>query len=173
MIETLISSKTRIKLLMKFFLNSSNSAYLRGLEDEFQESTNSIRIELNRLEHAKMLISSSLGNKKLYRANVNHPLFQDVKNLVLKHLGIDSVIENVIQNLGNVQSAYLTGQLARGLDSDTINLIIIGDVNEEYLRVIVAKGELLIHRKIQYELLPAGTDYNAVLNGGMLLWEGM
>ena len=52
MIETLISSKTRIKLLLKFFLNSNTTAYLRGLEEEFGESTNSIRLELNRFEKA-------------------------------------------------------------------------------------------------------------------------
>ena len=55
MIETLISSKTRIKLLLKFFLNSNTTSYLRSLESEFGESTNAIRVELNRLENAGML----------------------------------------------------------------------------------------------------------------------
>ena len=50
MIEVLISSKTRIKLLLKFFLNSNSKAYLRGLEQEFAESTNAIRVELNKFE---------------------------------------------------------------------------------------------------------------------------
>jgi predicted transcriptional regulator len=173
MIETLISSKTRIKLLMKFFLNSSNSAYLRGLEEEFQESTNSIRVELNRLEEANMLKSSSQGNKKVYRANIAHPLFDDVKNIVRKHLGIDTIIENVIKNLGNLESAYLTGALCKGLDSDTINIVLIGDVNEAYLQQIIAKSEQLVHRKIVYELLPAGAPYSAEQQGTMLLWQSM
>jgi len=55
MIEALISSKTRIKLLLKFFLNSSNKSYLRGLESEFGDSTNGIRLELNKLEEAGLL----------------------------------------------------------------------------------------------------------------------
>ena len=50
MLESLITSKTRIKLLLKFFLNSSTKAYLRGLEAEFGESTKAIRLELNRFE---------------------------------------------------------------------------------------------------------------------------
>ena len=57
MLETLISSKTRIKLLLKFFLNSKATSYLRGLESEFGESSNGIRIELNRFEKAGMLSS--------------------------------------------------------------------------------------------------------------------
>ena len=63
MIESLISSKTRVKLLLKFFLNSKNSSYLRGLESEFGESTNAIRIELNKLEDAGLLSSNLEGNK--------------------------------------------------------------------------------------------------------------
>ena len=57
MLEALITSKTRIKLLLKFFLNSGNSAYLRGLEPEFGGSTNAIRQELNRLENANLLVA--------------------------------------------------------------------------------------------------------------------
>ena len=67
MIETLISSKTRIKLLLKFFLNSNNTAYLRNLENEFQESTNSIRIELNRFEDAGLLIATTEGEQKKFQ----------------------------------------------------------------------------------------------------------
>ena len=67
MIETLISSKTRIKLLLKFFLNSNTTAYLRSLEEEFGESTNSIRIELNRFEKAGFLASHSQANKKVFK----------------------------------------------------------------------------------------------------------
>ncbi len=50
MLGTLITSKTRVKLLLKFFLNSNAKAHLRGLETEFGESSNAIRLELNRFE---------------------------------------------------------------------------------------------------------------------------
>ena len=87
MLETLISSRTRIKLLLRFFLNPSNTAYLRGLAEEFNESTNSIRVELNRFEEAGMLVSNSQGNKKIYKANNNHPLFRDLHSILLKYIG--------------------------------------------------------------------------------------
>jgi hypothetical protein len=75
MIETLISSKMRIKLLLKFFLNSRSRSYLRGLETEFGDSTNAIRLELNRFEKAGMLKSYTEGNKKFFQANTDHPLY--------------------------------------------------------------------------------------------------
>ena len=76
MLETLISNKTRIKLLVRFFLNPGSSSYLRKLEEEFGESTNAIRIELNRFEQAGLLTSSTDMNKKVFKANKSHPFNQ-------------------------------------------------------------------------------------------------
>ncbi len=81
LLQTLITSKTRLRLLLKFFLNSNNISWLRDLESEFGESTNAIRVELNSLEKAGMLKSRMVGNKRIYRANSAHPLFDDIHNL--------------------------------------------------------------------------------------------
>ena len=150
MIETLISSKTRIKLLLKFFLNSKTTAYLRGLEGEFGESTNAIRVELNKLEHAGMLSSSMSGNKKIFKANTKHPLFSEIHNILLKHIGLDKIIENVVERLGDVDRVYLIGGFAQGLDSQIIDLIFFGDIDKEYLLNLVDKAEKLIQRKVRY-----------------------
>ena len=115
MLETLISSKTRIKLLLKFFLNSNAKAYLRGLETEFGESTNAIRIEINRFEQAGMLTSNMVGNKKVFQANTTHPLFNEVHNILLKYVGFDHIIENVIERLGDVRRVFVVGEFSKGL----------------------------------------------------------
>jgi hypothetical protein len=154
MIQTLITSQTRIKLLMKFFLNSSTQAHLRGLETEFGESSNSIRVELNRFEQAGLLGSIRDGNKKLYQANRKHPLFRDIHNLILKESGIDLVIDKVIHRMGLLESIYLTGDFARGKDSPVIELIIVGaGIDREYLTRKVMQAEQLSGRKVSYIVL--------------------
>lgn len=150
MIETLISSKTRIKLLLKFFLNSNTKSYLRGLESEFGESSNAIRLELNRLEKAGMLSSNTEGNKKFFQANKKHPLFDEVHNIVLKHIGFDKIIENVVERLGEVEKVFVSGAFAEGLDSPIIDLVFIGEVNKNYLVELIEKVEKLISRKVRY-----------------------
>ncbi|MEE9438894.1 MAG: ArsR family transcriptional regulator [Saprospiraceae bacterium] len=150
MIETLISSKTRIKLLLKFFLNSETTSYLRGLETEFGESTNSIRLELNRLEEAGMLTSSLKGNKKFFKSNTNHPLYNEIHNILLKYIGFDKIIEDVVERLGEVDKVFITGEFAKGLDSQIIDLVFIGNVNILFLVDLIEKVEKLIHRKIRY-----------------------
>jgi len=154
MIQTLITSQTRIKLLTKFFLNSRTKAHLRGLESEFGESSNSIRVELNRFEEAGLLHSLRDGNKKLYQANIKHPLFRDIHNLILKESGIDLVIEKVIQRMGLLKSIYLTGDFARGKDSPVIELILVGaDIDREYLTRKVIQADRLSGRKVSYIVL--------------------
>lgn len=150
MIETLISSRTRIKLLLKFFLNSKTQAYLRSLESEFGESSNAIRVELNRLEKAGMLESHLDGNKKMFQANIKHPLFKEVHNIVLKHIGLDRVVENVIERLGEVSKVFVVGDFAKGLDSQVIDLVFIGNIDQKYLIQLIDKVEELIKRRIRY-----------------------
>ena len=154
MINALITSETRIKLLRKFFLNSSTKAHLRGLESEFGESTNSIRLELNRFEEAGLLNSLRDGNKKVYQANLNHPLFGDIHSIIMKEAGIDRVIDKVIHRIGNLICVYLTGDFARGKDSPVIDLILIGEnIDREYLARKVMQAEELVGRKVSYVVL--------------------
>ncbi len=154
MLSSLITSETRIKLLKKFFLNCSTRAHLRGLETEFGESSNAIRIELNRFEEAGLLNSLWEGNKKIYQANIKHPLFDDIHNIILKETGIDRVIYKVIHRLGDLVSVYLTGDFARGKDSRLIELILVGNaIDREYLTRKIVQAEKLVDRKVSYVVL--------------------
>lgn len=173
MLETLISSKTRIKLLLRFFLNPSSTAHLRGLAEEFSESTNSIRLELNRFEEAGMLTAESSGNKKVYKANNKHPLFKDLQNILLKYVGLDRVIDLVINRIGKLEKVYLTGDYAKGIDSGIIDLVFIGDIDREYLISLISKIDNLIGRKCRYLIYRANEWYGAEVanDKALLLWE--
>ena len=149
MLNTLITSKTRVKLLMKFFLNPGTRAYLRGLATEFGESTNSIRVELNRLTDANLLSSENSGRTIEYRANVNHSLFNEIHSLVEKYMGIDQIIDKLVKRLGNVEAAYLIGDYAQGIDSGLVDIVLVGDINKTELDRISEKRSKEISRKIR------------------------
>jgi hypothetical protein len=175
MIETLISSKTRIKLLLKFFLNSSNKGYLRGLEEEFGESSNAIRLELNRFENVGMITSDVEGNKKYFKANTKHPLFSDIHNIIKKYIGIDTIVENVINQLGEVDKVYITGDIANGINNNNIiDLELVGNININYLANLVEKAEPMIKRKIRY-VVYSSTEYATINtsanNKKLLIWS--
>ena len=154
MLGTLITNKTRLKLLLKFFLNSESSSYLRNLETEFDESSNAIRIELNRFEEAGLLISNSEKNRKIFRANTRHPLFPDIHNILLKYIGFDQIIDKLVQKLGGINKAYIIGDFARGKDAKKIELILIGtEFDKNYLDHLIKKVEDLIKRKVSCRIL--------------------
>lgn len=150
MLEALIQSKTRLKLVLKFFLNPENKPYLRGLAKELGESTNSVRVELNRFEESGLISSYVSGNKKFYQVNREFPLYKELRNITFKHLGIDQVLEKVINKLGQVEAVFLTGDLAKGLDSSVIDITIVGEkVDKVFLARLVIKAEKIVERKIR------------------------
>jgi hypothetical protein len=151
MLETLITSKTRIRILVKFFLNSANHGYLRGLAEEMNESTNSIRKELNSLEEAGYLQKKAIKNRISYKANTSHPLFKTLKKIIFQHIGLDSIVEMVLDRMGSVKKVIVIGDYANGIDSGTIEVIIIGDdLNTAYIEQLSVKIEKEIKRKVQF-----------------------
>lgn len=154
MLDTLITSKTRIKLLLKFFLNNKTQSYLRNLETEFGESSNAIRVELNRFEDAGLLTSSSSGNKKMYMANTRHPLYDDIHSIILKFVGFDQIVEKITSQVGDLKAAFITGKFAMGLDSGIIDLILVGEhLDRTFITKLVEKAEELIKRKIRFVVM--------------------
>jgi hypothetical protein len=153
MLDTLITNKTRIKLLLRFFLNSHSQSYLRNLENEFDVSTNAIRLELNRFEEAGLLLSKTKGNRKIFQANTRHPLFPEIHNILLKYIGFDQVVDRVVKKLGGVRRAYIIGELARGNDAHVIELMLIGKgIDHNYLVRLADKTSVIIKRRIDYSI---------------------
>lgn len=167
MLDSLITSKTRLKLLIKFFVSSTNKGYLRGIAEEFNESTNSIRKELNQLSVAGYLIKSQENNKIYYRANVGHPLFQSLQNLVRTFLGIDQAIDHVLERTGDVDQVSLLGDYANGVDSGVIEILITGKViDSAYLLQVSGKTEKLLGKRIKIYL-----ERPKEVNGQIILYQ--
>ncbi|CDF80650.1 transcriptional regulator, PaaX family [Formosa agariphila KMM 3901] len=151
MLESLITSKTRIRILVKLFLNSNNSGYLRGLALEFNESTNSVRKELNQLSSAGYLGKEKEQNKVTYKANTNHPLYQPLQNMVRKYVGLDTIVQTVLSRMGHVSRVIVIGDYAEGLDSGLIDVVVEGkELNTVYINQMAGKIESEIKRKVNF-----------------------
>lgn len=153
MLDSLITSKTRLKLLVKFFINADNHSHLRGLAEEFGESTNAIRKELNHLSRAGYLQKEAIKNKISYRANTQHPLFDNLQGIVRKYIGFDTLVDQVLAKMGEVDRVSITGDYANGVDSGIISVKIMGsDINQAYLEQLSRKVEGLIKRQVDIEI---------------------
>ncbi|MES2628614.1 MAG: ArsR family transcriptional regulator [Bacteroidota bacterium] len=158
---------------MKFFLNPGMSAHLRGLQEEFDESSNGIRVELNRLEEAGMLVSAMEGQKKIFRVATEHPLYADINSIVRKYLGLDKLVEQVVQGLGGLEKVYLTGEMAEGKFSNEVKLVFLGKLNAEYLLKVVSKTEELINKQVAYVIFEEKEpmEQHLSVQKNVLLWQ--
>ena len=167
MLDLLITSKTRIKLLVKFFVTSANSGHLRGLATEFNESTNAIRKELNHLSDAGYLEKKEVSNKIAYAANAQHPMFKLLQQVVHKYLGLDTIVEQILERMGDVKQIELVGDYAKGIDSGIIEINITGNtINTEYTKSIIPKIEGIVNRKVQFHYDRELSEDGIVLFGG-------
>jgi hypothetical protein len=149
----LITSKTRLRLLIKFFVSQANRGYLNGLATELGESTNAIRKELNHLQGVGYLKKVKVNNKVEYKANTDHPLFEVLRKVVFKHLGLEDVVDSVLEKMGDVDKIILVGDYAKGNDSGIIEVFLIGkDLNMDYIVQLEDKIENLIGRKVNFYL---------------------
>jgi DNA-binding transcriptional ArsR family regulator len=172
-LDIIVSSKTRIKLLIKFFLFEDTVGYLRSMEREFHESSNSIRVELNKFVRAGLLTSERKGKRRYYRANPGHPLYNELKRIVHKTVGIDQILDKVISKIGNLEAAFITGGFANGIDSDTIELALVGqNLDTVFISRCVKVAEKFIHRRIMYLLYtPDQMAYFFQNKSHLLIWK--
>jgi len=145
----LITSKTRVAIIMRLFLNAERGAYLRELAAELGVSTSQVSGELKQLTEAGFLCVEPHGRQHRYRANTRHALFPELHSMVQKSLGMDRILESIVARLGDLEQALLLDDYAEGEDSGVIDLLLVGDIDQRNLLDLVRKTEKYIGRKIR------------------------
>ena len=157
-LSELITSKTRLRLLLKFFSRPGVRGHLRGLAEEFGESTNSIRLELNKLELAGLLKKETEGQKKVYYVDERNTFHSELVKLVSKYLGFDQIINDLLTKAGEIKEVYIVGDYACGVDGGLIEVIIVGTIRISEIAPIVKNIESKICRKV--EVVISGSEFN-------------
>jgi DNA-binding transcriptional ArsR family regulator len=175
MLDSLITSKMRVQILMRLFLDPQRRTYLRELAQDFRASPGHVRSELQQLAGAGLLSSRREGRQVQYRADASHPLFPELQSMVRKALGMDRIIDSIVERLGEVEAAYVTGDYACGRDTGILDLVLVGDINRDNLADLVVKTERYIKRKIRVLTLTRDEYYGLreTLHGHalLLLWQ--
>ena len=161
--------------MIRFFFNPKTRSYLLELAKEFNVSTNSVREELNQLTKTGFLKSKKNGRNVFYMANTEHPLFPELKSMVRKVMGIDQVIDGIVNRLGDLERAYLIDDYAVGKDTGIIDLLLVGKIDYYHLNDLSRKTERYIKRKIR-SLVLSREEYKDLLpklknRPLLLIWE--
>jgi predicted AAA+ superfamily ATPase len=151
-LDKIFTGKIRVQLLTKLLLNPASTVYLRGLERDLGVSSNTVRLELNKLSDMQLIQEQTDDENtktKRYAVNTKHPMFKSLRGVIMQYVGLDQIIENVLDKLGNMDEVYLTGDLALGKNNPFVDLVIVGDVDKAYLYQLIEKAETLIDKKIR------------------------
>jgi len=160
---------------VRLFFNPATRAYLRELAKEFDVSTNAVREELNQLKKTRLLKTEKSGRQVFYMANTEHSLFPELRSMVSKVMGIDQVIDSIVNRLGNLEMAYLIGDYAEGKDTGIVDLLLVGDIDQYHLNDLSRKTERYINRKIR-TLVLTRMEFESFLatlktRPNLLIWE--
>lgn len=151
-LDQLFSGKIRVALLTKLLLNPVSKVYLRGLERDLGVSSNTVRLELNKLQEMHLIqVQDEEEHTKVkhYMVNQEHPMFLTLRGIILQFVGLDQIVDQIIKKLGNVDQVYLTGELAEGKNSPFVDLVLVGNVDRPYLYQLIEKVEPLIQKKVR------------------------
>ena len=168
-LDNIFSGKIRIALLTKLLLNPASKVYLRGLERDLGVSSNTVRLELNKLQEMHLIEAqddSENTKVKNYVVNQGHPMFKTLRGIIMQFVGLDQIVDQIIKKLGNLDQVYLTGDLAEGKNSPFVDLVIVGNVDKSYMYQLIEKVEPLISKKIRVGLFKP-TDFSEDLMLGI------
>ena len=154
MLSTLITSKTRVELITWFITHPGERYYYRQLIDILNASKQSIQNELARLENAGLLSSQKEGNIRFFWANKDFILYQEIKSIIFKTVGVGDELREALHGIGDVRSGFIYGSVAKNLEDarSDIDVMIVGDVTVEKVHEAVMKAERHLGREINYTI---------------------
>ena len=155
MLQDLMVSKVRVKLLKVFLSQPKEMFYIRQLVRLLSEEINAVRRELQRMEKLSMVKKENRGNRIYYWFNKDYPLYGDLLSMVAKSAGLGGEIIKRRSKLGKIRFALISGKMVRGLEvkPDEVDLLVVGDLELKQLTDLVKSFEVKIDREINYSVM--------------------
>jgi predicted nucleotidyltransferase len=149
-LEGLLGSKTRARLLVVFATHPAQEFLAPSLSDETRLSLTSVRYELPRLARLGLVTVRSLGRDRLYCANERHLLFPEIKEMVYKTAGLGDVVRKAVEGAPGIEAAFVYGSVARGEEKPTsdIDLFVLGHFDRQRLSASLSQAERQLDREI-------------------------
>jgi predicted nucleotidyltransferase len=151
MLETLLGSKLRVKVLGWLFSHPDERYFVRQLTNLVGEDSTNVSRELIRLENTGILVSQKEGKQKYYQANRKSPLFNELRGIIIKTVGIADVIRSAFaQEADQIRSAFIFGSIANGTDNKTsdVDVIVIGPISFGETVTLLSSAEEKLGREI-------------------------
>ena len=145
----LLSSRVKAEIFRLLFGAVTRELHVREIERQSGMADATVRQELKRLLRLGLVESRLDGNRTYYRANVHHPLYPDIRNLVLKTSGLVEALREALASV-DIKLAFVFGSVAAGAESaeSDIDLIVIGSLSLRQLSRLLSGVAARVGREI-------------------------
>ena len=157
MLETLLGSKLRAKVLGWLFSHPDERYFVRQLTGLVKEDSTNVSRELARLEKTGILVSTTEGRQKYYQANRESPLFDELHGLMLKTVGVADVLHSALAPAQDkIKAAFIFGSIATGNENrrSDIDVMVIGRVSFEEVVSLLSPAEEKLRREVNPVVYP-------------------
>jgi len=147
-------TKNRAELLKLFFTNPDQAFYMQEIGRILGKKPGTFQRTLNNLVSEGTLESEYRANARYFKVNKNYPLFEELKGIVFKTVGVSGSLKDVLERVGNVEFAFIYGSFAKAKENymSDIDLITIGDLDEDRIIRELDRLEGQLQREINYKL---------------------
>jgi predicted nucleotidyltransferase len=147
MLETLLGSRLRAKVLGWLFSHPDERYFVRQLTALVKEDSTNVSRELARLEKTGILVKNTEGKQKYYQANRQSPIFNELHGLILKTVGVADIIKKALEpRIADIRLAFIFGSVAKRAEDrfSDIDLLVVGDITfgEVVDLILTAEGAL-------------------------------
>ena len=151
MLETLLGSKLRAKVLGWLFTHPDERYFVRQLTTLVKEDSTNVSRELARLEKTGILVSTTEGKQKYYQANRQSPLFSELHGLIVKTAGVADVLRLALApSVGQIKVAFIFGSVASGTEQrvSDIDMMVIGKASFGKIVDLISSAQEQLGREI-------------------------
>ncbi len=149
-------SRLRQKILSYYFTNPAKHLYVRQLASILKEDAGNLSKEFSRLEKEGVFIAEAKGNQKHFCLNKQYPLYNELRSILFKTVGVEGRLKDIIGTVKGVQLSFIYGSYAANKEnaSSDVDLMIIGKIDEDKLLEEIECAEKLLGREINYNIYP-------------------
>jgi predicted nucleotidyltransferase len=151
----LVSSRVRMEILRLLFGIGTPSLHARELQRRSRQNANNLHRELRKLSRLGLLLSRRDGNRLYYQANRSHPLYPEIRGLVLKTVGLAEVLRQALSD-PNIRWAFVFGSIAGGTETaeSDIDLMVIGDLGLRKVSGLLSGVGMRLGREVNPHVFP-------------------
>jgi len=150
-------TKNQTLVLQIFFNDPEKSYYLRELAKILGKQPGVFQKDINALAEKGILLSERVANSRFFKLNKSYPLYAEVKSIFFKTTGAQARLKKALETIKNIETAFIFGSFAKG-DEDSISdidLMIIGNPDENLLIPGISRIEKEINREVNYHIFSA------------------